>query len=132
MQHIISRRLRCAASLHHNVEVAAGDLDDPRSLGTALEAVSGVFLLPGYTDMPGLLSSFIEAGIARVALLSGSSAGSGDENNAISRYMIRSERAVRASGIAWTIIRPSAFMSNTCAGLRRSPSAMSSRHRGQR
>jgi uncharacterized protein YbjT (DUF2867 family) len=74
--------------------------------------VKGVFLLPGYADMHGLLSAFAKAGVSRVVLLSGSSAESGDENNAISRYMIRSEVAVKGSGIAWTILRPSAFMSN--------------------
>jgi uncharacterized protein YbjT (DUF2867 family) len=33
-------------------------------------------------------------------------------DNAISHYMIRSEQAVRDSGLGWTILRPSAFMSN--------------------
>jgi uncharacterized protein YbjT (DUF2867 family) len=33
-------------------------------------------------------------------------------DNAISRYQLASEDAVRASGVDWTIVRPYAFMSN--------------------
>ncbi|HEX6527394.1 MAG TPA: NAD(P)H-binding protein [Streptosporangiaceae bacterium] len=93
-------------------EPVTGDLDQPSTLAAALEAASGIFLLPGFRDMPGVLAVAARSGLDRVVLLSGSSAGSGDLTNAISSYMIRSEEAVRASGLAWTILRPSAFMSN--------------------
>ena len=53
------------------------------------------------------------AGVAHVVLLSGSSVVASDLNNAISRYMIRSEAAVRESGLPWTFLQPSSFMSNT-------------------
>jgi uncharacterized protein YbjT (DUF2867 family) len=46
-------------------------------------------------------------------MLSGSSAASGDMSNAVSRYMIESEAAVRDSGLAWTMVRSFGFMSNT-------------------
>ena len=36
-----------------------------------------------------------------------------DLDDAISRYMLGSEDAVRASRVAWTILRPCAFMANT-------------------
>ena len=45
--------------------------------------------------------------------LSGSSVSTGDLDNAITRYMTETEQAVRASGLAWTILRPAMFMSNT-------------------
>jgi len=90
----------------------AGDLNRPDSLAPALDGASGLFLLPGYQDMPGLLAAARRAGVRRVALLSGGSAGDGDLTNAVSAYMIRSEEAVHASGLAWTVLRPSAFMSN--------------------
>jgi uncharacterized protein YbjT (DUF2867 family) len=95
------------------VEAVAGDLNRPESMASALEGVSGVFLLPGYADMTGLLRAAREAGAERVVLLSGSSAGLGDTSNAITAFMVDSERAVRGSGVAATIIRPSGFMSNT-------------------
>jgi uncharacterized protein YbjT (DUF2867 family) len=93
------------------VEAARGDLNDPAGMGPALAGASGLFLLPGYEDMPGLLEEAGRAGIQAVALLSGMSAD-GDMDNAITRYMAESERAVRASGIAWTILRPAMFMTN--------------------
>jgi uncharacterized protein YbjT (DUF2867 family) len=95
------------------VEAAMGDLNRPDSLTGALAGVSGVFLLPGYTDMTGVLAVVRKAGVERVVLLSGSSADSADMTNAITAYMVTSERAVRASGLQSTVIRPSGFMSNT-------------------
>jgi uncharacterized protein YbjT (DUF2867 family) len=94
------------------VEVAAGDLNRPDSLAGALRGITGVFLLPGYADMPGLLEVIRQAGVERVVLLSGSSAGLSDTSNAITAYMAASEAAVRGSGLPATILRPSAFMSN--------------------
>jgi uncharacterized protein YbjT (DUF2867 family) len=97
------------------VEPAVGDLDRPESLTDALAGVRGLFLLPGYRDMPGVLAVARRAGVKRVVLLSGGAAVATDVNNPISRYMISSEQAVRAVqalGIAWTIIRPCEFMSN--------------------
>jgi uncharacterized protein YbjT (DUF2867 family) len=90
----------------------AGNLDDPASLRPALEGVSGMFLLPGYDDMPAILAEAVRAGVGKVVLLSGSSAPSGDRSNAVSAYMIRSEEAVKDAGVAWTILQPSAFMAN--------------------
>jgi uncharacterized protein YbjT (DUF2867 family) len=89
----------------------AGDLNDPASLRPALEGADGVFLLPGYADMPGVLAEARRAGVRRVVQLSGMSAGSGDTGNAISAYMAASEQAARESGLAWTILRPAMFMS---------------------
>ncbi|MEO3825834.1 NAD(P)H-binding protein [Actinomadura sp. B10D3] len=100
------------ASTLDGVEYVTGDLDDPASLAPALDGASGVFLLPGYRDMPGVLAEARRAGVQRVVQLSGGSAGSGDMTNAVTRYMVVTERAVHDSGLPWTILRPSAFMSN--------------------
>jgi uncharacterized protein YbjT (DUF2867 family) len=95
------------------VEEVIGDLNRPETLSAALVGVHGVFLLSGYQDMPGLLAQMRRAGVERVVLLSGSSAPVGDMSNAITRYMVRSEIAVRESGVPWTILQPNSFMSNT-------------------
>lgn len=95
-----------------DVEFARGDLNNPDSLADAFDDVEGVFLLPGYADMPGLVRLAERSG-ARIILLSGPSAGSGDLSNAVTAYMVRSEDAVRAADVPWTILRPSGFMSNT-------------------
>jgi uncharacterized protein YbjT (DUF2867 family) len=98
--------------LPEGVEGVVGDLDRPESLADVLDGVGGVFLLSGYKDMPGLLAEVRRAGVGRVVLLSGSSAEGGDMGNAISRYMMLSEAVVRESGVPWTVLRPSGFMSN--------------------
>ncbi|HEY1175725.1 MAG TPA: NAD(P)H-binding protein [Phytomonospora sp.] len=95
------------------VTAVAGNLDEPSSLTAALDGVRGVFLLPGYADMPGVLAEAAKAGVERVVQLSGMSAGSGDRTNAVTAYMAASEDAVRASGLDGTILRPAAFMANT-------------------
>jgi uncharacterized protein YbjT (DUF2867 family) len=103
---------RSADALPGGVEAVTGDLDRPDSLAPALAGVRGVFLLPGYKDMDGVLAAVRDAGVERVVLLSGSSAATGDTSNAVTAYMMRSEQAVRDSGVAWTILRPFGFMSN--------------------
>ncbi|WP_222854108.1 NmrA family NAD(P)-binding protein [Fodinicola acaciae] len=94
-------------------EVAVGDLNDPSSMAAALEGITGAFVLSGYADMTGLLAAIRDAGAKRVVQLSGGSAGLDNLDNAVTAYMARSEQAVRASGVPYTILRPSAFMSNT-------------------
>jgi uncharacterized protein YbjT (DUF2867 family) len=103
---------RSAGALPAGVEAVTGDLNRPEGLSDALAGVRGVFLLPGYEDMDGVLAAMRDAGVERVVLLSGSSAASGDASNAVTAYMLRSEAAVKGSGLPWTILRPFAFMSN--------------------
>lgn len=94
------------------VEAVGGDLNQPETLRGVLAGARGVYLLSGYQDMPGLLAEVARAGVGRVVLQSGSSAVSEDLDNAISRYMVSSEAAVRESGVPWTILRPHSFDSN--------------------
>ena len=69
--------------LPSGVDAVAGDLNRPESLSAALAGVRGVFLLPGYEDMDGVLAAMRDAGVERVVLLSGSSAASGDKTKAV-------------------------------------------------
>ncbi|WP_280311323.1 NAD(P)H-binding protein [Nocardia abscessus] len=100
------------AALAPGVEAVTGDLNRPETLADALEGVDGMFLLPGYNDLSGLLDRANKAGVRRVALLSGGSAALRNMDNAVSRYMTLSEDAVRASELSWTFLRPRSFMSN--------------------
>ncbi|MEJ3657414.1 NAD(P)H-binding protein [Actinomycetes bacterium KLBMP 9759] len=93
------------------VERAVGDLNQPESLRAAFAGADGLFLLAGYPE--AVLDEARAAGVERVVLLSGGSAAIEQNDNAVSQYMIATENAVRASGLAWTFLRPSAFMSNT-------------------
>jgi uncharacterized protein YbjT (DUF2867 family) len=94
------------------VEIVVGDLNRIESWSGALEGVRGVFLLSGYNDMPGMLAAMRRAGVEQVVLLSSQSAADSDTANAMARYHILAEAAVRESGLAWTFLRPSSFMSN--------------------
>ena len=107
------RRDADRSALPAGVEGAIGDLNRPETLSAALTGVRGVHLLSGYQDMPGLLAEMSRAGVERVVLQSSSSVPSGDMTNAVARYHILSEGAVRESGIAWTFLQPNSFMSNT-------------------
>jgi uncharacterized protein YbjT (DUF2867 family) len=98
--------------LPEDVEAATGDLNDPHSLREPLAGVSAVFLLSGYEGIEQTLAEMREAGVERVVLLSSSAAPGGDLSNAVARYHILSERAVRESGLPWTFLQPNSFMSN--------------------
>ena len=94
------------------VESVIGDLNQPESLSAPLMGVRGVFLLGGYQDMPEALAEIRRAGVERVVLLSSRSVVGGNPSNAIVSMWMASEDAVRSSGVSWTILRPSGFMSN--------------------
>jgi uncharacterized protein YbjT (DUF2867 family) len=100
------------ADLPDGVEPAPGDLNDPDSLRGPLEGVSAVFLLSGYEGLDRTLELMRDSHVERVVLLSSSAAPTGDLTNAVARYHILSERAVRESGLPWTFLQPNSFMSN--------------------
>jgi uncharacterized protein YbjT (DUF2867 family) len=100
------------SNLPDGVEAATGDLNDPESLRLPLEGVSAVFLLSGYEGIERSLELMRDARVERVVLLSSSAAPTGDLSNAVAKYHILSERAVRESGLPWTFLQPNSFMSN--------------------
>lgn len=93
-------------------EVITGDLNRPDTFAAALAGVHGVHLLSGYRDLPEALGAMRRAGVRHVTLQSSSAAPGGDEHNAVAAYHIRSERAMRKSGLAWTFLQPNSFSSN--------------------
>jgi uncharacterized protein YbjT (DUF2867 family) len=100
------------SKLPNGVEAAVADLNDPESLRGPLEGVSAIFLLSGYDGIEESLALMRDAGVERVVLLSSSAAPTGDLDNAVARYHILSERAVRESGLPWTFLQPNSFMTN--------------------
>jgi uncharacterized protein YbjT (DUF2867 family) len=100
------------AQLPNGVEAVPGDLDRPDTLAPHVGGVTAAFLLSGYGGLADTLARLRGAGVERVVLLSSSAAPEGDLTNAVARYHILSERAVRESGLPWTFLRPNSFMSN--------------------
>jgi uncharacterized protein YbjT (DUF2867 family) len=94
-------------------EPIVGDLNRAETVAPALKGASAVFLLSGYAGMEQILADARAAGVRRAVLLSSSAAPGGDRSNAVARYHIESEEAVRASGLTWTFLQPRTFMTNT-------------------
>jgi uncharacterized protein YbjT (DUF2867 family) len=99
--------------LPQGLDAVVGDLNKPQTLAPHLDGVSAAFLLSGYEGLEETLANMRGAGVERVVLLSSSAAPTGDLTNAVARYHILSERAVRDSGLGWTFLQPSTFMTNT-------------------
>ncbi|GAA1588963.1 NAD(P)H-binding protein [Kribbella hippodromi] len=91
-----------------------GDFDDPVSLRKAMDGADTVFLLsaPG-PRVPehdrALVAAAADGGVRKLVKLS--AIGSTDEGMP-GNWHAAGERAVRDSGLAWTILRPSGFASN--------------------
>ena len=101
------------ASLPAGVDTVVGDLNAPETLAPHFEGVTAAFLLSGYEGLEETLATMRRAGVERVVLLSSSAAPTGDLTNAVARYHVLSERAVRESGLGWTFLQPNTFMTNT-------------------
>lgn len=108
----LTRSAQASTNSEPGVEQATGDLNQPDSMRPALAGVRGLFLLPGYQDMSGTLAQAKTAGVEHVVLVSSSSIEGGEASNAVTKYMMDSERAVRDSGLPWTFLRSFGFMSN--------------------
>ncbi|HVA88463.1 MAG TPA: NAD(P)H-binding protein, partial [Chloroflexota bacterium] len=98
------------------VELVRGDLEDSASLRAALIGVKRVFLVtPSMNGQPPdavICALALEAGARQIVRLSVLQAG-GDENDPVTGWHTRAENAIKASGLAWTFLRPGGFMSNT-------------------
>jgi uncharacterized protein YbjT (DUF2867 family) len=111
-----------------HVEVSPGDVQDPGSLASVLSGatvvVSAIQGFGGHRaggieaiDRNGnraLIAAAAAAGVERFVLLSIFGA-SPDDRLALARAKADAEAALRASGMAWTIIRPTAYMETWAA-----------------
>jgi len=97
-------------------EVVELDLARPDTLNAAFEGVDGLFLLTPFIPEPlplvrNALAAATAAGVAHVVRVS--SAGADANSPAtLARHHGEGEDAVKASGIAWTVLRPTFFQSN--------------------
>ncbi|MFC6883843.1 MULTISPECIES: NAD(P)H-binding protein [Actinomadura] len=101
-----------AAQLPEGVEAVAADLADPDTFGPALDGVAGVFLYAEPRGLDGFVAAARSAGVRHIVLLSAIGAST-DSADPIARMHGEAERAVAASGIARTLLRPGGFATNT-------------------
>lgn len=104
---------RSPRSWGSGVENVIGDLNEPDPLIPALAGVEAIFLISGYQGTESLLASAAAADVQRIVVLSSSSVPGGKMTNAVTRYHVLTEQQVKASGLAWTMLQPNTFMSNT-------------------
>lgn len=93
------------------VEVVTGDLTRPETLPEALSGADRAFLFPVLSGVDGFLAAARRARLRHVVLLS-SSTVTFPEPGWVGGQHLRLERAVEASGLPWTFVRPGAFMTN--------------------
>ncbi|MFC8668350.1 NAD(P)H-binding protein [Streptomyces sp. NPDC057199] len=105
------------AGAEAEVEVVRGDYLDPASVDAAMAGASAVFLVgvlgPDDVDRDrALVEQARAAGVRRVVKLS--AIGTGDPAvGRVGTWHLPGEQAVRESELEWTVLRPSAFASNT-------------------
>ena len=100
------------------VEIAHGDLSDPVSVAEATKGVDKLFLLIGAENVPIVLSQALtayglakKAGLKHVTYVSVYKADQFLEvPHFANKYAV--EKAIRAGGVAYTILRPAYFAQN--------------------
>lgn len=114
-----ARHLERAAALHgEDVELVYADLQDPSTLGPALEGATGVYVaVGGATGSPELVALerrlidiAQQVGVGHYVKCSGIDAPDGVAE--IQRWHAAIEAHLVSSGLAYTILRPSFFMQN--------------------
>lgn len=104
------------ANFDPRVEVAVADCDKPQTLPAALDGVDRVFMLAPSHHAPAhdanVVAAARRAGVKHLVKISGLGTIDGAPD-AITQWHLEGERAVKESGIGWTILQPSEFMSNT-------------------
>jgi uncharacterized protein YbjT (DUF2867 family) len=112
--------VRDETKAHHlrdlGFEPTTGDLGDPRTLGPALEGVERAYLVSPISPMQSefeqaFLETAKEAGVKHIVKLS----VIGANPEAPNRTHAKVEQALKESGMAWTLLRPTGFMQNTLA-----------------
>jgi uncharacterized protein YbjT (DUF2867 family) len=107
---------RARSRFGDRVDVFVGDLADSASLKTALDGVEALFLVNSGPQIPvqdeGAAKVAKAAGVKHLVKLSSMDVQQG---LAIGAWHERGEAAIRASGIPFTFVQPTGFMSNLLA-----------------
>ena len=108
---VLVRDERKVAHLDRRVERAAGDLNDPVSLGPAMRGIDRLYIVTPVTEqVVNLLQAAKQAGVKHVVKQSTIEA---DRSLGPGRWHREQEELIKSMGFAWTFIRPTMFTSNT-------------------
>src|SRR5512143_3698863 len=113
---VMSRSPEKLKKLPAGVEGYGADLDDPETLPAAFEGIDSLFLLnvvgPGETDEGLAAVSAAKAAKVRKIVYMSVFMPEGSEKIPHFRSKLPVEKAIRESGIAYTILRPNNFFQN--------------------
>lgn len=113
---VLARDPAKAVKLGLDVEIAQGDLLRPETLDRAFQGVEKAFLMAHAPDLPAVaehaVAAAVRAGVRHVVLLSSYSAAHSTPS-AIGRWHRAAEVRVEEAGLAWTMLRPGNFASNS-------------------
>ncbi|KOG27886.1 SDR family oxidoreductase [Streptomyces resistomycificus] len=114
---LLTRDPRRVTRVGPGAEVVGGDFDDLTGLRAALTGVRSALLVTSNPLAPAHDENFVTAaraaGVRHVVKLSAQAVTDPGATDLITRWQRDNEALLRASGLAWTLLRPRAFMSNT-------------------
>ncbi|MBM4229869.1 MAG: NAD-dependent epimerase/dehydratase family protein [Gammaproteobacteria bacterium] len=119
---LVRDTVKAAAWVEHGVELVQADLEDATSVKRALVSVNcALLVLPNSESQERLETSFVrtakESGLSWIIKLSSPEAIRGTESP-IPLAHIAAEDAIMASGMKWTLVRPSFYMQNFRSSLK--------------
>lgn len=107
---------KAQAIFENGAEICVGDLAVPASVRPAIKGVETIFLVNVGPEIPqrdGTVAAIArEEGVRRIVKLSSLDV---EQGLAIGAWHEKGEAAIRASGVPFTFVRPSGFMSNLLA-----------------
>ncbi|MEZ4859654.1 MAG: NAD(P)H-binding protein [Caldilineaceae bacterium] len=103
------------ANFPDTVTVFQGDLAEPATVKPALTDVDAVFLFPVAEAADAVLAAARAQNVRQIVLLSSGAVRDGvtKQDDMLAQRHANMEQAVRDSGMAWTILRPGAFATNS-------------------
>jgi uncharacterized protein YbjT (DUF2867 family) len=115
---MVRNEAKARETLGRDVALVSGDLDDSASLDRAMAGADTVFLNSGHgptllRQQTNAIDAAKRAGVAFFVKMSGSEkAIAADGPSQIMRDHYHAEEALKASGMAWSIVRPNYFINN--------------------
>lgn len=107
---------KARSRLGQGVSIREGDLADGESLQRAMDGIDAIFLVTSGPGIPILdriaADAAKKAGVRRIVKLSSLDV---EQRLALGAWHERGESAIRESGVSWTFLRPSGFMTNLLA-----------------
>jgi uncharacterized protein YbjT (DUF2867 family) len=108
---VLVRDKQKVAYLGNRVEITVGDLDKPETLAEAMRSIEKLYFITYHTQqVANLVEAAKKAGVRHIVKQSSTEA---ERSIGLGKWHREQEEFIKGSGMAWTIIRPSMFMTQT-------------------